>query len=430
MAGLVDDKAFEKRYRRNLLIFLIDWMTYGSAMNFVSVSTVLPAFIMSLTDSKIAVGLVTTIAFLGWNFFQLISAVRIETRKYKKPFLLRITPGERIPWLIVAFSTILLAGREPLLALLIFYASYITINVSSGLCTTAWLDIVAKTIPEEKRGFFFATANLISSILGLASGVAVAFYMNFFEYPVNYAMCFLTAFILVAISWLAITFIDEPPSNVVGNPRSIREYFSKIPRIIKNDRNYVSYTVSGIIGSFGGIASSFYTAYAIDRFKAGGLEIGLFTSVLVGTQILTNILWGFIQEKYGHKTVLLAGGVAGVSATLTALLAGSPGHFLLVFALSGASFSSFMVSSFPLLMEMAPEEDRPTYIGLNSALRAPSQAIAPVIGGLIIEKYGYPPAFLASALFSTVSTVILARVRQKPRRSAEASILGKLLKRF
>ncbi len=430
MAQALDDKASGKRYRRNLLVLLIDWMTYGSAMNFVSIATVLPAFIMSLTDSKIAVGLVTTISVLGWNFFQLVSAGRIEMRKYKKPFLLRITPGERIPWLIIAFSTILLAEKDPLLALLVFYASYITINVSSGLCTTAWLDIVAKTIPEEKRGFFFATANLVSSVLGLASGVAVAFYMNFFKYPVNYFMCFLTAFILVSISWVDITFIDEPPSNVTGKPRSVREYVGKIPRIIKNDVNYMFYTVSGIVGSFGGIASSFYTAYAIDRFKAGGFEIGLFTSVTVGTQILANILWGFIQERHGHKTVLVAGGVAGILATIIALLATSPSHFLLVFALSGASFSSFMVSSFPMLMEMAPEEDRPTYIGLNSALRAPSQAVAPIIGGLVIEKYGYPPAFLASALFSTASTVVLARVRQKPRGPAGHSILGRLLKRF
>lgn len=429
MVEAPDDKASEKRYRRNFLVLLIDWMTYGSAMNFVSLTTVLPAFIMSLTDSKIAVGLVSTISMLGWNFFQLISAGRIERKRYKKPFLLRITPGERIPWLIIAFSTILLADREPLLALLILYASYITITVSSGLCTTAWLDIVAKAIPEEKRGFFFATANLVLSVLGLASGVAVAFYMDSFKYPVNYFMCFLTAFILVFISWVDIAFINEPPSNLVGESKSFKEYFNRIPKIIKNDRNYMFYTVSGIIGSFGGIASSFYTAYAIDRFKAGGLEVGLFTSVSVGTQILANILWGLIQEKHGHKAVLVLGGIAGTLATVIALLATSLNYFLLVFALSGASFSSFMVSSFPILMEMAPEEDRPTYIGLNSALRAPFQAIAPIIGGLVIEKYGYTPAFLASTLFATVSTVVLARVRQKPRVRVKASLREKL-KRF
>jgi MFS family permease len=430
MAETPSDKASEKRYRRNLLILLIDWMAYGSAMNFVSITTVLPAFVMSLTDSKIAVGLISTISVFGWNFFQLVSAGRVEMRRYKKPFLLKITPGERIPWLIIAFSTLLLAEKDPSLTLLLLYASYITINVSAGLCTTAWLDIVAKAIPEEKRGFFFATANFASSVLGLASGIAVAFYMDFFKYPVNYAMCFLTAFILVSISWLDIMFIDEPPSNAVGNQRDVREYFSKIPRIIKNDRNYMFYTFSGIIGSFGAIASSFYTAYAIDRFKASSFEIGLFTSVLVGAQILTNILWGLIQEKYGHKTVLIAGNMAGILATITALAASSTSYFMLVFALSGASFSSFMVSSFPFLMEMAPEEDRPTYIGLNSALRAIPQAIAPIVGGLIIETHGYDSAFLASAFFLMVSVFILARVRQKPRGFVKAPIRRNLLKRF
>ncbi|MGQ9596539.1 MAG: hypothetical protein ACUVUS_03980 [Thermoproteota archaeon] len=87
----------DKRYRRNFLVLLIDWMSYGTAMNFVSLTTVLPAFVMSLTDSKIALGLLSTISVIGWNFFQLISAGRIERKKFKKPFLLRITPGERIP---------------------------------------------------------------------------------------------------------------------------------------------------------------------------------------------------------------------------------------------------------------------------------------------------------------------------------------------
>ena len=82
------------------------------------------------------------------------------------------------------------------------------------------------------------------------------------------------------------------------------------------------------------------------------------------------------------------------------------------------------------LMEMAPEEDRPTYIGLNSALRAIPQAVAPIIGGLIVEDHGYDLAFLASALFSAVSVVILARVRQKPRSYVKASIRRNLLKRF
>lgn len=428
MVEAVDANVSNKRYRRNLLVLIIDWTTYGTAMNFVSLTTVLPAFIISLTDSKIAVGLVSTISVIGWNFFQLISAGRIERRKYKKPFILRITPGERIPWLIIGLSTFFLATRHPLLVLTIFYISYAIISTSSGLSTTAWLDILAKAIPERKRGFFFATANLIASILGFASGFIVAFYMDFFKYPVNYFMCFLTAFVFILVSWIDITFIDEPPSNLSEEPNGFKEYLGKLPKIIKNDRNYIFYTLSGIIGSFGGVASSFYTAYAIDRFKAGGFEVGLFTSVSIGAQILTNILWGFVQEKYGHKTVLIMGGIAGISATITAMLANSLNYFLLVFALTGASFSSFMVSNFPLLMEMAPEDERPTYIGLSSALKSPFLAMAPLIGGLMIEEYGYFSTFIVSMIFATISTIVLTKV--KPRVHAEIPMREKLIRRF
>ncbi|MBO3839578.1 MAG: MFS transporter [Thermoproteota archaeon] len=417
------------KYRRNFLVFIIDWAAYGTAMNFVSLTTVLPAFVSSLTESRIAVGLVSTISVLGWNFFQLVSAGRIENRRYKKPFILRVTPGERIPWLIVGISAFLFATNNPFLTLLIFYVSYTVVSVSSGLCTTAWLDIIAKSIPENKRGFFFSTANMIGAVLGLLSGFVVAFYMNFFDYPFNYFMCFLTAFIFVSISWIDINFIDEPPSNVSGPSNSFREYVKKLPRIIKSDRNYFLYTVSGIIGAFGGIASSFYTAYAIDRFKAGDFEVGLFTLIFVGAQIIASIIWRFVQEKYGHKRVLVLGGIVGALAITISITANSLNYFLIVFALTGASFSSFMVSNFPLLMEMSPEEERPTYIGLSSALKSPFLAIAPLIGGFMIERYGYFVTFITSLFFAVFSTIILAKVRTRPA-YVEIPLRERLIKRF
>lgn len=423
------EEESRKNYRRNLLVFLIDWAVYGTAMNFVSLTTVLPAFVSSLTDSRVAIGLVSTISVLGWNFFQLVSASIVESRKYKKPFILRITPGERIPWLIIGISTLLFATSNPLLALAIFYISYIVISISSGLCTTAWLDIIAKSIPESKRGFFFSTANMIGAVLGVLSGFVVAFYMNFFNYPFNYFMCFLTAFIFVLISWININFVREPPSNTSVSSNGFRDYIRKLPRIIKSDRNYTIYTISGIVGAFGGIASSFYTAYAIDRFNAGDFEVGLFTTVFVGAQIVASILWRFVQEKHGHKKVLVTGGVLGIVGIILSIIANSINYFIIVFALAGASLSSFMVSNFPLLMQMAPEDERPTYIGLSSALKSPFLAIAPLIGGMIIERYGYFPTFVTSLVFAIASTIILAKVRT-PSVHVEVPLRERLIKHF
>jgi MFS family permease len=425
----VNNSALDKRYRRNFLLFIIDWAAYGTAMNFVSVTTVLPAFVSSLTDSKIAVGLISTISVLGWNFFQLVSAIIIEGNKYKKPFIMRVTPGERIPWLVISISSLMFATENPPLALLIFYASYAIVSISSGLCTTAWLDIIAKSIPENKRGVFFSTANMIGAILGVISGSVVAFYMSSFKHPLNYFMCFLTAFVFISISWIDINFIEEPPSTTSRPPNSFKKYVRKLPRILKSDKNYLFYTVSGIVGAFGGIASSFYTVYAIDRFKAGDFEVGLFTFIFVGTQIVTSILWRLVQEKRGHKTVLVLGGIAGALAITVSIIANSLNYFLIVFALAGASLSSFMVSNFPLLMEMSPEDERPTYIGLSSALKSPFLAIAPLIGGFMIEKYGYFTTFITSLFFAVVSTMVLAKVRTRPTR-IEIPLRERLIKHF
>jgi len=96
-------------------------------------------------------------------------------------------------------------------------------------------------------------------------------------------------------------------------------------------------------------------AYAIDRFKAGDFEVGLFTTIFVGAQIFVSISWRILQEKHGHKKVLVCGGVLGTVGILLSMIANSLNCFLIVFVFAGASLSSFMVSNFPLLMEMVPE---------------------------------------------------------------------------
>ena len=61
-------------YRRNFLALLGDYVGFSVAMTFVGSTTVLPALAGYLTDSEIAVGLVSTVSTGAWMLPQLFFA--------------------------------------------------------------------------------------------------------------------------------------------------------------------------------------------------------------------------------------------------------------------------------------------------------------------------------------------------------------------
>ena len=60
--------------RRNFLVITVDFVFFGAGMGFASQATVLPAFISTLTSSKILVGMVATLATGMWLLPQLFTA--------------------------------------------------------------------------------------------------------------------------------------------------------------------------------------------------------------------------------------------------------------------------------------------------------------------------------------------------------------------
>jgi MFS family permease len=54
-----------------------------------------------------------------------------------------------------------------------------------------------------------------------------------------------------------------------------------------------------------------------------------------------------------------------------------------------------------------PEHARPTYVGIVNTLSAPAAIIAPLLGGWLAAVSGYPITFLASAIASLITGVVL-----------------------
>jgi predicted MFS family arabinose efflux permease len=130
-------------------------------------------------------------------------------------------------------------------------------------------------------------------------------------------------------------------------------------------------------------------------------------------------LWGRISDRRGNKLLVILANSLGLFIPLTALsiapladlLPGlrelAPGLFALVFVLSGGSKAGAMIGNMNFLLEIAPPDDRPIYVGLTNTIMGIT-LLASSVGGLIVDLVGFTVlfslalAFYASALFLTL----------------------------
>ena len=409
------DAQVRRYFRWNFTVNAADFGLYILALSFASQLTILPAFVSKYTSSNLVIGMIPAINVLGFLLPQIVSARYVEKLSRKKRFILAVGTGERLPWLFVAIAIFLLRDAPPILGLTVFFTFYSVFCLSGGVNTPAWLDMIGKIIPEEKRGRFFGLSNLIGNGIGVGGALIAGHLLEKLSFPSNFAACFMLAFVFTAISLGFLALTKEPAYPIVKERSTLRSYLGQLVIITRNNRNYFLFLISTVILSFGGMATGFFTVHAIRKLNLSGNEIGRFTAISLFLQTVTNPLWGYLGDKKGHKLVMEAAAVGAILGALTAAFANSTSLFYVVFAITGASFSAAMIARLSIVLEFSQPEERPTYIGLTNTVKAPFSAIAPILGGMLGDRFQLPFVFLLTAAIVFVGLLVLLLGMKEPR---------------
>lgn len=81
--------------------------------------------------------------------------------------------------------------------------------------------------------------------------------------------------------------------------------------------------------------------------------------------------------------------------------------FFIVVILAGIAYTAFWTIGMALTLDFGTDEEKPTYVGMANTLIAPAAIIAPLLGGWIADKSGYPATFFVSAVFALITTLVL-----------------------
>lgn len=130
--------------------------------------------------------------------------------------------------------------------------------------------------------------------------------------------------------------------------------------------------------------------------------------------VVSALPMGLLGIRFGLKKVTACGlGLLAVSLACTPFIGGYDASlpFLVV---AGASYSSVLAVSYPFFLRLLPAGNTAGFVGIYMACQNGTLLIGPALGGLVIDLYGYPVLFIASALVILAGLAIFLTVRDAP----------------
>ncbi len=412
------EREVERNYRYNSVVNVLDGTFFWLGASFIASRTILPLYVSHFTDSKLVIGLLSTLAAAGWLLPQLFTANWVQRLPRKKVVVVNLGLfTERLPVVLMAPAA-MLSIRFPTLALIAFFVLFAWHVVGAGVVAVAWQDMIAKVIPLDRRGRFFGIANFGGTATGVLSAAAATWLLGHYDFPYDYVFCFAVAAVFIFISWVFLALTREPPRVSQEPIISQREYWRRLPAILRADLNFRRYLLSQVVIAMGGMAVGFLAVYAAQRWQLPDSQAGSFTASMLTGQALCNLLFGVLADRKGHKLVLELSILLGALAVGLAGLAPVPAWFYAVFALSGASAAGFILSGIMIVFEFSAPDVRPTYIGLNNTVAGIVNVVAPMLGGWLAGVVGYRGLFAVAFVITLVGFAMLHWSVREPRQTA------------
>ncbi|APD09208.1 MULTISPECIES: MFS transporter [Thermus] len=371
----------ERNYRLAVVNGWLVWL----GDTFLNPNIVLSGFAAKLGAPGALIGLLPALLQAGGMVPQAFLAPYVARFPQKIVLYRKVAALRLLGVVLMAFSAFLL-GPWPGLLFAGFLLGLLLNALFTGVSSLPFWEVVAKTIPPERRAALFSARNLVGGLLAFLAGFLVREILALpLPFPLPYALLFSLGALSFGLGWHLFGQVDEP----VEAPRTARLDL-KAPLLRPGFRRYLRVRV--VLG-LAGMAEPFYAVYAV-RALGQGEELGLYLSLYALSFTLSNLLWARLAEK-GSKGVLRAGAALGFLAPLLALLLPPP-LFGLVFLLQGAYLAALNLATTTYLLNLAPPEERSASIGLGNTV-AGVFAFSTVLGGWVADRAGFSILFLLAA---------------------------------
>jgi MFS family permease len=390
----------EKYFKRNFFLGVTNGILFNFAWAFTSGSTVLPLFISKLTSSSILVGLASTLEAVGWALPQMAVAAVTLHQKNQMPLYIKMAILRAIAFSLLAILVFFSKTGNPSYLLIFFFFLFSIYAFGGGVSGVSFTDVVGKTIPSNKRGSFFGMRMFFGGGLAALAGILIERILRVYSFPKNFGVLFLIAAVIIIFALLSFSLVKEPPTKERPQKRKFKDNVLLGLEILKKDRNLRMLLWTRVaIGSYV-LGLPFYIIFAKKFLFIPTSIAGLFLSVQMVGYLSSNILWGRLSNNKSNRLVLFLSAICSAIPPfllLLNILTKIPIYvYGAIFFFLGATMSGMDMGYTNYLLEIAPEEKRPIYVGFLNTIVGPTIFLS-ALGGLIIQVSSF--AFLYSLVF-------------------------------
>lgn len=382
-------------------------------------------YALHLGASEALIGLLSAAPSWG-QLLQVLSPLFIERLKSRKRFCLVTYSLGYSAWLPIALIPFLFEGNFRPWAMVLFVTlSGATLAIGSP-ASTSWL---TDLVPESVRGRFFGRQQSILAAVGLATSLSAGWYLDIFDEQTKqtgFIVLFTVAVVFALLSVMVWSAVPEPRKAEGGESSPL-----KLILLPLRDRNFMNLTVFICARTLAVMtAGPFFTVYMLKELEVPYAQIAVLAGMSTIASVLSNPLWGYLADKYGHKPILRISAL-GIALTPLWWCFATKGNYWFVVSCaqiwSGLLAPGAVVSQFNLMVKTAPENSRSAYVGFHSAAVNLAASVGAMLGGLladgfsrmeIVELLGHPIThlqwlFLTSFALRMITWPLLVRVPEE-----------------
>lgn len=405
------------------------------AHSFSSSEVVIPAYIQLLTGSSVLVGVSRALMRIGWAWPQILISNLIEGRERKLSVFVLAGVIQSSVTIGIGIGTWMLADATSGTLLVLYLALYALATSMMGIKNVPWMDVIGKVVPSGDRARVFALRRLLGGGLAISSGLAISYLLSDASglvFPRGYAVLFVLSGSFTLISLSIFRMIREPIENVAREREPMRSYLSSGFKLLLEDADYRRLFILRYLWAAAMMGTSFYVPYALTDLYIPTVYIGLFVSVTQASSILSNALWAWVGTRGGSRLLMICGtymlaasiaiplltpyvpsvaispfDVFGVAAFDTQVL-----FFSLTFLCNGFATSGMYTGRMALVLDLAPEDKRPTYTSFMNTLGV-LQGLLPVLGGFLAAWFSFGLVFMVGLCFLPPAILLAHRIQEK-----------------
>lgn len=420
--------------RWNFVIIVTEASFFAASLAFIDPAAVLPVLLAKLDASALLIGFMGAIQRAGWLIPQLLVTSFVLHRERKFPFVIYPVLLSRLPLIVLAvlFSTSW-GAANPHALLVMTIVIFAAFFFGDGMVGVPWHDICARTIPHTLRGRFFGAMQLAGGILGLAAGELVRRTLADpnLPFPHNYGRLFFFLAAGMMLSTVGVFLIREPRGAATGEAQSLPRIVRSIPSTLRRYPLLRRLIVCQLLSGIPLVAMPFYAVYAIEDLLLPPSVAGRFVQAAILGSAAASMIWAYLSDRRGSSRVLRGVSWTIIGVPLSALLVPPLARLLraehamaylyaLVFLLNGTTWSGIWIGFTNYVLEIAPDDIRPLFLGLLATLASPT-VFMPLLGGWLLGFISFQALFALAAAGGLLALVYIYRLREPRHISSPSS---------